>query len=1297
MDPHTICAASGEEDCGALSRTRRRRKGITSASLSAMDQITIEFILPTTPKNGLSPHTTLLEVAGNWTVEQVKAQVWLRAVASNFSPDFYHKFSPDHCILLYMKKGTLCEIYDKHQVFQTLDCIRYWRALKKDVGRISLVFRPPQQDEALRYQRFLNQLIGYDVTDVSNVHDDELEFTRRKLLTPRRNELQERDPRLYAVDPWLTDRPLRDHLLSKVMNGHLLVVIHIFTTSQTIKVSIDSTPEQVLASVFAKTANKRALAGIPDDACESDFVLRVCGREEYLYGDRPLQDFSWIRRCLKNGEEIHLVLEKLPDTDLDQVQKEDWAQVDDCTGVAGTHEQLTIDEKDHERVFTISMWDCNRKFRVKVLGIDIPLLPRNPDLTVYIEASILHGQQLLAQERTTSKPFMEEVLWNTWLEFDIKIRDLPKGARLNLQVSCGKTAPPTTSKGGSSYQDSPGAGSTAEGKSKTRLRYYVNLLLVDHRSLLRQGEFVLHTWKIPEKGEESSSSVNADKLTSATNPDKTSSMAVAVSLDKYCYPVVLPKSRDSGAAGGGASVGGGGASGGGGCGDSGGEDGGEPGGERGQREMPNHLRKQFEAILAKDPLHPLSPEDKELLWHFRHECMRHPRAYPKLLASVRWGRQEDVQAAHAMLERSSAWDSSDLDVGLALQMLDCNYSDAQVRSMAVRKLETLGGDDVLRYLLQLVQAVKFEPYHDSALVRFLLKRALRSKRTGHFLFWFLRSEIVQSLHYQQRYAVLLEAYLRGCGDAMLTDFHKQVEVTEALQKVTREMKAMLADKYDVTSQVVFQLRQTLEALQSSGLPQTFRVPYDPGLRAGTLMIEQCKVMASKKRPLWLQFKRADPSSLSSDPIGIIFKDGDDLRQDMLILQILLIMESIWETESLDLYLLPYGCILHGQPIGPPAPAEPEDKELLWHFRHECMRHPRAYPKLLASVRWGRQEDVQAAHAMLERSSAWDSSDLDVGLALQMLDCNYSDAQVRSMAVRKLETLGGDDVLRYLLQLVQAVKFEPYHDSALVRFLLKRALRSKRTGHFLFWFLRSEIVQSLHYQQRYAVLLEAYLRGCGDAMLTDFHKQVEVTEALQKVTREMKAMLADKYDVTSQVVFQLRQTLEALQSSGLPQTFRVPYDPGLRAGTLMIEQCKVMASKKRPLWLQFKRADPSSLSSDPIGIIFKDGDDLRQDMLILQILLIMESIWETESLDLYLLPYGCISTGNRIGMIEIVKDAATIANIQQSVVGSRGAFKDEILNQWLRDKCVNEDRVGPLTHSLTHSLRMYLIIPYHIQI
>uniref|UniRef100_A0A4W5RCS3 Phosphatidylinositol 4,5-bisphosphate 3-kinase catalytic subunit gamma isoform n=1 Tax=Hucho hucho TaxID=62062 RepID=A0A4W5RCS3_9TELE len=854
-------------------RRRRKMKAFTSTFSVTMDQIPIEFVLPTTTKSSRSPDTLLLEVAGNWTVEQVKAQVWLRVVATNLCPEFYQKYSPDHCILLYQKKGNWCEIYDKHQVFQTLDCIRYWKALKKDVGKIHLTCRPQPSEESTQYQRYLNYLIGYDVTDVSNVHDDELEFTRRKLLTPRKIELADRDPKLYSMDPWITSKQLPEYLLTKVTNSHILLVIHRNKASQTIKMSVDDTPVQVLQTFFTKISNKRALLGVPEDVCEADYVLRVCGREEYIYGNQPVRDFHWVRQCLKNGEEIHLVLESAPNPGQDLVQREDWAQVDDCTGVAGTHEQLTIDEKDHERIFTISLWDCHRKFRVKVLGIDIPALPRNPELIVYVEASIFHGQQLLAQERTSSKAFTEEVLWNTWLEFNIRIRDLPKGARLSLQVSCGK-AQTQISKG--TYQDNGGS------PTKSRLLYYVNLLLVDHRSLLRQGEFILHMWKMPEKTEDNSS-VNADKLTSATNPDKASSMVVAILLDKYCYPVALPKSRE--------------------------------GKERGQREMPNHLRKQFESIVETDPLHPLSQEDKELLWHFREECMRHPRAYPKLLGSVRWGRQEAVLTTHGLLERSSVWDRSVLDVGLAMQLLDCHYSDAHVRSMAVRKLETLGDDDVLRYLLQLVQAVKFEPYHDSALARFLLKRALRSKRIGHFLFWFLRSEIAQSMHYQQRYAVLLEAYLRGCGEDMLQDFRRQVEMTEALQKVTREIKAMSAEKYDVSAQVVFQLRQKLENLQTSGLPESFRVPYDPGLRAGALVIEQCKVMASKKRPLWLQFKRADPTTLSSDTIGVIFKDGDDLRQDMLILQILLIMESIWEEESLDLSLLPYGCISTGNKIG----------------------------------------------------------------------------------------------------------------------------------------------------------------------------------------------------------------------------------------------------------------------------------------------------------------------------------------------------------------------------------------------
>ncbi|KAM9312943.1 phosphatidylinositol 4,5-bisphosphate 3-kinase catalytic subunit gamma isoform [Gastrophryne carolinensis] len=865
-------------------KRRRRKMRPYSAAVSNMfstELIPIEFVLPTSHKDLKVPDTILLEIAGNCTVEQMKAQVWMNGIEKSHNSDFYHKFGPDQFLLRYQKKGQWYEIYDKHQVIQTLDCIMYWKVLQKTIGKIHIIQKERMSEETMEYQKKLNYLIGYDVTDVSNVHDDELEFTRRRLVTPRMIELVKRDARLYSMDPWLTSKQLPEYLSKKLSSNNIFIIIHKGMTSHTIRASIDDTPDEVLQSFFTKMAKKKSLLDISEEHSEHDFVFRVCGRDEYISGNSPLRNFHYIRQCIKNGDEIHFVLDVPPDPSEDEVHKEEWPLVDDCTGVTGYHEQLTIEGKDHEKIFTISLWDCNRKFRVKIIGIDIPVLPRNSELIVFVEAIILHGQQLLSQKRTSCKPFTEEVLWNTWLEFDIKIKDLPKGALLCLQIFCCK-AQTASNKGTSFTADT----ASSDSKSKNQLLYYVNLLLIDHRFLLRQGEFVLHMWKIPGKGEEQGS-INADKLTSATNPDKDSSMAISISLDKYCHPVALPKHKSVS----------------------------DPEADRARSEMPNQLRKQLEEILSTDPLHPLTSEDQELLWHFRYEVMKHPEAYPKLFSSVKWGEQDMVAKTYQLLNKKEEWDNSSLDVGLTIQLLDCNFSDENVRAMAVQKLESLQDDDVLHYLLQLVQAVKFEPYHDSALSRFLLKRALRSKRIGHFLFWFLRSEIAQSMHYQQRFAVILEAYLRGCGTAMLNDFTKQVQVTEVLHKVTMEIKSVSAEKYDVTSQVITQLRQKLEKLQGSMLPESFRVPYDPGIRAGSLVVEKCKVMASKKKPLWLEFKCADPTALSNETIGIIFKHGDDLRQDMLILQILRIMASIWEEESLDLCLLPYGCISTGNKIG----------------------------------------------------------------------------------------------------------------------------------------------------------------------------------------------------------------------------------------------------------------------------------------------------------------------------------------------------------------------------------------------
>ena len=84
------------------------------------------------------------------------------------------------------------------------------------------------------------------------------------------------------------------------------------------------------------------------------------------------------------------------------------------------------------------------------------------------------------------------------------------------------------------------------------------------------------------------------------------------------------------------------------------------------------------------------------------------------------------------------------------------------------------------------QALKFEPHHDSLLARFLLKRALCNKRVGHFFFWYLRCEMVNP-QYTTRFGVILEAFLTGCGDAMLRQFEHQVEMQTTLEEIALEV------------------------------------------------------------------------------------------------------------------------------------------------------------------------------------------------------------------------------------------------------------------------------------------------------------------------------------------------------------------------------------------------------------------------------------------------------------------------------------------------------------------------------
>ena len=157
-------------------------------------------------------------------------------------------------------------------------------------------------------------------------------------------------------------------------------------------------------------------------------------------------------------------------------------------------------------------------------------------------------------------------------------------------------------------------------------------------------------------------------------------------------------------------------------------------------------------------------------------------------------------------------------------------------------------------------------------------------------------------------------------------------------------------------------------------------------------------------------------------------------------------------------------------------------------------------------------------------------------------------------------------------------------------------------------------------------------------------------------------------------------------------FTLPLDPRMECCGLRVEKCKVMDSKKLPLWLVFRNSDPLG---EPVYVMFKAGDDLRQDLLTLQMISMMDSMWKAQGLDLNMSPYGCVACGDGVGMIEIVLNSETIANITKKSGGPSMAFKEDPMINWLRQQSCNKtpDGVTKCMWNFLYSCSGYCVATY----
>jgi len=347
---------------------------------------------------------------------------------------------------------------------------------------------------------------------------------------------------------------------------------------------------------------------------------------------------------------------------------------------------------------------------------------------------------------------------------------------------------------------------------------------------------------------------------------------------------------------------------------------------------------------------------------------------------------------------------------------------------------------------------------------------------------------------------------------------------------------------------------------------------------------------------------------------------------------------------------------------------------LWALRHYSMLFPQVLPRLMLSVPWTQATAVDEAHSLISRWPKLKPYD-----ALELLDAKHADRILREYAVSCLDELTDEELLDILLQLVQVLKYEPYHDSKLSRFLLKKAILSRSIGHAFFWYLKSDLhVDSI--SERFGILLESYLIASG-MHRGELLKQLVVIDYLTDIAKKIKPLKdQDRRE------FMLKE----MEVIDWPKRFHLTLNPRFESNGLIINKCRYMDSKKLPLRLSFTNTD---MGADSIEVIFKVGDDLRQDMLTLQMIRLMDKLWQKEGLDFKMSPYGCISTGDMIGMIEVVLNAETTAKIQKGAGGATAAFKQDPLANWLLQHNKTEPEYNKAVDTFILSCAGYCVATY----
>lgn len=429
-----------------------------------------------------------------------------------------------------------------------------------------------------------------------------------------------------------------------------------------------------------------------------------------------------------------------------------------------------------------------------------------------------------------------------------------------------------------------------------------------------------------------------------------------------------------------------------------------------------------------------------------------------------------------------------------------------------------------------------------------------------------------------------------------------------------------------------------------------------------------------------------------------------------------------------------------------APLSDHEKRMLWKFRFyfskpQSSEDSQAAPsqvtrlfltKFLKCFNW--ENEYELDHAFNEILPFWKEETIEIGDALELLSNQFNPynltlqlrrravaqskdtseehkidkifayaMELRRFAVKRLQLASPDELLLYLLQLVQALKYEDgdnnLEQAPLSQFLIDKAVHNGVLGNFFYWFVKVEnedqlqkgglpkLVNNAIFGKVLNTYIERLRVHCKNTKSKEYKYLKRQIAFIKKLTLLVETIRTTfrRNEATEKKRQFLKEYLAdpANEMLDFPELFPLPLDPTVKiTGTVPLE-CSVFKLSLLPLKITFK-----TTAKTTYPLMFKIGDDLRQDQLVIQIINLMDQLLKNENLDMKLTPYKILATSPQAGLIQFVENVTLDSVLLEDPLPVNGILK--YLQNHLRQQ---QPQNGP-THSVLGQTRNSAPVQQH---